>query len=74
MTATNTQFSIFAHFRNKTIKRAARRQLMTCDEITDPYADHFFTIIDGEPVTFGEFNARMEQHFENEKLKGGRYE
>lgn len=73
MTATTSQFNIFKHFRDERIKKAAQ-SLKTSDEITDPDADEFFTVIDGQPVTFGEFNEMMEQDFETQKLTGDRYE
>ena len=61
MTATNSKFKIFRNLRDQRVT-------------TDPDADAFFTVMDGEPVTFGEFNARMAEDFEHQKRKGDRYE
>ncbi len=40
----------------------------------DPHAEGFLTLIDGKPVTFVQFNARMQNHFHATPPKGGRYE
>ena len=41
------------------------RTLMQADDATlqDDRADEFFTVIDGKPTTFGEFNSQMDAHF-----------
>jgi len=74
MTATKHQFSIFNTLRNVVAKIVTRRSPEMCTKIVDPDAEVFFTIIGGEPVTFGEFNARIEEDFEIQKLKGNQYD
>lgn len=38
-------------------------------EVCDPDADEFFTVIDGEPLTFRQFNARLERHFSSRAVR-----
>ncbi len=48
------------------IARAARRNraLMDAGILTDPNADEFFTIVDGRPMSYRQFNERMAEHFQ----------
>ena len=64
MTARRNLISLFGIFRAKKMPKTSNVVLNDgTDSIADPHADEHFTVLDGKPVTFREFNQIMEQHF-----------